>query len=89
MDTKTAEAILELYTERKAIELWVKERFVRKEKSRLRRGPIQKEMAKDLNLTINPDFYAKVKKVFESMNIRHIKVDGVGYYGELSYKEID
>lgn len=87
MDTKTAEAILELYTEKRAIELWIKERFVRKEGSRLRRGPIQRQMASDLGLNINPDFYKKVQKAFTSMGVRHIKIDSIGHYGELAYKE--
>ena len=87
MDTKTASAILEHFKETTAISKWIRDRYVKKYGSRLRRGPIQKKLAKDLGFTLNPDYHERIKKAFTDLGIRHIKVNGKPYYGELQLKE--
>ncbi len=47
---------------------------------RVKRGPLQRQIATKLNLTVNPRFYSLLDKVMDNLPVREIKVQGVPHY---------
>ena len=88
MNKKEAQAILEIWNINNKLTEYIKDNFVRSEGMRLRRGPVQKQIAEALGFTLNPSYYKKINAIMNECHVRLIKIDGVGFYGELDYKEI-
>lgn len=87
MDRRTALLILRKFEENTKLERYIKTHWVLCPGSRLRRGVVLDQITRDLGLTVNIHLHQKIRKVMESMGVRHIKVDGKAYWGELAYRD--
>jgi hypothetical protein len=51
---------------------------------RIKRGPFQRHIATELNLTVNPRFYSLFNKAIADLPVKKIKVQGIAHYKGLS-----
>lgn len=86
MDKKQAINILEEYTNTMAIQRSLLSHCKLDKDSRVRRGPLQKLIAKELNLTVNPTYYKLFNNITTHLNLTKITVQGISYYKGISLR---
>ena len=83
IDRATAIGILTYYKETATIDTYIRKHWKRAEGSKIRRGVVSSQVAKDLGITMNPANHEKIASTMKSMGVRRIMINGKAYWGEL------